>query len=181
MPVHIRCQIVICLLQMTAWDDVRAKPCIFKSTAQVLNHTTMAPSITSAFASFLQSLSGIGVSILGAVIGVLYAFLALGQTLFASVVQLGQSVLKRECKYLDIRSLSLMCRIVGMDVFQGVFGFVAGTSPPWHTDELNATNWIPQPTSLYSLFLVEDITGIPRTRRSGSAGRNASADGLRKS
>jgi hypothetical protein len=96
---------------MTVWDDVRAKPCIFKSAAQVLNHTTMAPSITSAFASFLQSLSGIGVSILSAVIGVLYAFLALGQTLFASVVQLGQSVLKRECKYLVIRSMSLMCRI----------------------------------------------------------------------
>jgi len=40
--------------------------------------------------------------------GVLYAILGLGQTLFASVVQLGQSVLK-----------------LGTDLFQGVFGFVA--------------------------------------------------------
>jgi len=56
----------------------------------------------------VHSLSGIGVSILNAILGVFYAIFALGQTLFASVVQFGQSVLK-----------------LGMDVFQGVFGFVA--------------------------------------------------------
>lgn len=60
-------------------------------------NTIMAPSISSACASFVQSLSQIGISILSAIMGVLYAILGLGQTLFASVVQLGQSVLKCKC------------------------------------------------------------------------------------
>lgn len=56
----------------------------------------------------MHSVSGIGVSMLNAILGVFYAILVLGQTLFASAVQFGQSVLK-----------------LGMDLFQGVFGLVA--------------------------------------------------------
>jgi len=62
-----------------------------------LKDCTTMPSITSAFGTFVQSLSQIGISILNAILGVLYAILAFGQTLFASVVQLGQSVLKCKC------------------------------------------------------------------------------------
>jgi hypothetical protein len=59
----------------------------------------MAPSIGSAFSTFIQSLAGIGVSLLTAIMGVCYAFIALGRTIFAGIVQLGQSVAKlgRDC------------------------------------------------------------------------------------
>jgi hypothetical protein len=60
--------------------------------------------------------------------GVLYAILGLGQTLFASVVQLGQSVLKCKCTVSRPIDGKLIVCTVGTDLFQGVFGFVAGMS-----------------------------------------------------
>jgi len=79
-------------------------------TEDLLKHTIMAPTISSAFGTFVQSLSQIGISILNAIMAVLYAILGLGQTLFASVVQLGQSVLKCKC----IVASSYLCEADGL-------------------------------------------------------------------
>lgn len=75
------------------------------------SHTTMSPTVSTSFGHFLQSLSAIAASLVNSVTAVLMAILALGQDICGSVLKLGQSTLK-----------------LALDVFQGVFGFVAGTS-----------------------------------------------------
>ena len=65
--------------------------------------------IHSAFANFLQALSGIVNGIVNSILAVFQAFLALGQELLSGVFQIGQAVLK-----------------LAADLTQDVVGFVLG-------------------------------------------------------
>lgn len=76
----------------------------------------MAASITQAFSNFLQSLTGIGISIFYASFAVFQAILALFKGLFQNIIQLVQAFIT-----------------LGLDLFQGVFGFVTGTVKPKHS------------------------------------------------
>jgi hypothetical protein len=67
----------------------------------------MSTSLTSAFASFFQSLTGIGISLSMAILAVFQAILSLFQKLLQSVIELFQAFIK-----------------LGLGVFQGMFGFV---------------------------------------------------------
>ena len=65
--------------------------------------------IQSAFANFLQALTGIFNGIVNSILAVFQAFLALGQELLSGVFQIGQAVLK-----------------LAADLTQDVVGFVLG-------------------------------------------------------
>ncbi|KAK0465320.1 uncharacterized protein EV420DRAFT_952387 [Desarmillaria tabescens] len=67
----------------------------------------MASTISSAFSEFFSVFAGIVMSLFHSLLGVFQAMFALGKDTIVSVLQLGQSIVK-----------------LGMDLFQGFFGFV---------------------------------------------------------
>ena len=69
----------------------------------------MAPTISSAFSEFTNSIYHIGVELVNSVLAVFQAFLALGQSIIVAIVHFGQSLVT-----------------LVLNVFQGMIGFVAG-------------------------------------------------------
>jgi len=67
----------------------------------------MSPTLTQAFSNFLQSLTGIGISLFNSGLAVFQAILALFQGLLQNIIQLAHAFIT-----------------LGLDVFQGVLGFV---------------------------------------------------------
>ncbi|KAK0233379.1 hypothetical protein IW262DRAFT_76652 [Armillaria fumosa] len=67
----------------------------------------MASTISSAFSEFFSALTAISISFFHSLLGVFQAMFALGKDTIGAVLQLGQSIVK-----------------LGMDLFQGLFGFV---------------------------------------------------------
>jgi hypothetical protein len=73
----------------------------------------MSATFFQAFVNFFQSLTGIGISLLNSAFVVFQAIVALFQSLFQNSIQLVQAFIK-----------------LGLDVFQGVLGFITGESQP---------------------------------------------------
>lgn len=69
----------------------------------------MAPSIANSFSEFTTAVVSIVVGLFSSILAVFQAILALGQNTIEGVFKLGQSFVK-----------------LGLDVFQGVFGFATG-------------------------------------------------------
>jgi phage-related protein len=76
-----------------------------------LHQTIMSPSITSSISNFLGGIAGVVVSLFNSLFAVFTAILALGTDIIQSVLSVAQHVVT-----------------MVLDLFQGVFGFVAGMS-----------------------------------------------------
>lgn len=129
----------------------------------------MTNSVAASLSTFVQSVVAIFSAVFDAILNVFYSFFALGQAVLTGVVHFGQSVLKRESRCFPSWRICMLIYTrlaVGLDVFQGVFGFVLGMSSllPLITILISIT---PQPTFSCSR---RSVGGIISTRRS-RAGR----------
>lgn len=83
----------------------------------------MSPSVASAFSNFINAIVGISISLFNSIFAVFQAIIALGMNIIQSAVSIVQH---------------MVTMVIGL--FQGVFGFVVGSS-----------------RSLYSFFIILNV------------------------